>query len=48
MRDQYLVMRKTDETFLSPANAEDRTYFDFGNLYAFVDETKKCLDGKEG
>lgn len=48
VRDQYLVMEKTNETFLAPANPQDRTYFDFGNLYAFVDATRDCLAAQEG
>ncbi len=48
VRDQFSIMSKTRETFLSPADPQDRTYFDFGNLYAFLDTARDCLAGQEG
>lgn len=48
VRDQYFTMVQTEETFLSPDDPQLRTYFDFGNLYAFVDATRDCLAGQEG
>jgi hypothetical protein len=41
--DQYSVVRTTYRDFVTPANAEDKQYYDFGNFYGFVDKARECL-----
>lgn len=43
--DQYAILTKTYHNFVVPATPQERVYYDFGNLYGFIEESKKYIQG---
>ncbi|EKD29984.1 MAG: hypothetical protein ACD_78C00197G0019 [uncultured bacterium (gcode 4)] len=42
--DQYSIFKTTYKTFIAPDTPQEKIYYDFHNLYGFIEESRKYID----
>lgn len=42
--DQYSILKTTYKTFIAPNAPQEKIYYDFHNLYGFIEESRKYID----